>query len=169
MVHALEQRDPDRVVQWVEHLREAIGDLESVTTREREEDRHRYLVFRFASGLEAPSWLVSDGTMRLLALTLLAYVPGMEGIFLIEEPEDGIHPQAVETVFQSLASVYQGQVLLATHSPVVLSAASLDQVLCFGRDRDGATDVVVGSEHPSLTEWKGTRDLGLLFASGILS
>jgi predicted ATPase len=38
----------------------------------------------------------------LLALTLVAYVPARDRIYLIEEPENGIHPQAVETVFHSL-------------------------------------------------------------------
>jgi predicted ATPase len=115
-----------------------------------------------------PSWLISDGTLRLLALTLLAYLPDTSGVFLIEEPENGIHPRAVETVFQSLSSVYDAQVLLATHSPVVLSVAKPEQVLCFARTPDGATDIVRGSEHPRLREWRGETDLGTLFASGVL-
>ncbi len=45
----------------------------------------------------------------------------MQGIFLIEEPENGIHPKVMETVIQSLTSIYNGQVLIATHSPVVIN------------------------------------------------
>lgn len=168
VVYALEKEHPDRLKEWVQHVREALPDLESITTREREEDRHRYLILRYKSGLEAPSWLVSDGTLRLLALTLLAYLPDLSGIYLIEEPENGIHPRAVETVFQSLSSVYGAQVLMATHSPVVLGLAEPEQLLCFARDNQGATDIVRGSEHPFLKEWKGGMDLGTLFASGVL-
>lgn len=73
----------------------------------------------YRNGLQAPSWLVSDGTLRFLALTLLAYLPDPAGPYLIEEPENGIHPRNVETVFESLSSVYDAQVLLATHSPGV--------------------------------------------------
>jgi predicted ATPase len=169
VVHALEREHPDRLGRWIEHLREALPDLEGVTTQEREEDRHRYLVLRYRSGLEAPSWLVSDGTLRLLALTVLAYMPDLTGIHLIEEPENGVHPRAVETVFQSLSSVYGAQVLLATHSPVVVRMAELGQVLCFGRDSNGATDLVPGTEHPRLRDWKGSIDMGTLLAAGILS
>ena len=50
----------------------------------------------------------------MLALTILAYLPDIEGTLLIEEPENGIHPKAIETVFQSLSSVYNAQVLLRT-------------------------------------------------------
>lgn len=169
VVHALESAHPERFAQWIRHVREALVDLESITTREREEDRHRYLVLRYANGLEAPSWLVSDGSLRLLALTLLAYVPDLQGLYLIEEPENGIHPRAVETVFQSLSSVYGAQVLLATHSPVIASMAGLDQILCFARTPDGATDLVAGAQHPRLRDWKGSFDLGTLLAAGVLA
>jgi len=169
VVHALEKEHPDVLASWIAHVREALPDLQSVSTHEREEDRHRYVVLHYANGLKAPSWLASDGTLRLLALTLLAYVPGLTGTYLIEEPENGIHPRAVETVFQSLCSVYGAQVLLATHSPVVLSIANLDQVLCFARDSAGATDVVPGRMHPRLRDWQGDVDLGSLLASGVLS
>lgn len=157
-----------RFDQWIAHVRTALPDLKSVKTIQRAEDRHRYLVLEYENGLKVPSWLVSDGTLRLLALTLLAYLPDVEGVFLVEEPENGIHPRAVETVFQSLSSVYQAQVLLATHSPVILSTAKLDQILCFAKTSEGATDVVRGSEHPRLKEWKGETDLGTLFATGVL-
>lgn len=168
VVHRLENEDPTRLSEWVEHLREALPDLESVSTREREEDRSRYLVLRYRTGLEAPSWLISDGTLRLMALTLLAYAQDVSGVYLIEEPENGIHPRAVETVVQSLSSVYGAQVLLATHSPVIVSQVRLEDVLCFARSADGATDIVNGREHPLLKEWKGAVDLGTLLAGGVL-
>jgi predicted ATPase len=168
VLHALETDSPESHREWVQHVREALPDVEAITTREREEDRHRYLVLRYRGGLEAPAWLVSDGTLRLLALTLLAYLPDLTGIYLIEEPENGIHPRAVETVFQSLSSVYRAQVLLASHSPVVASMGDLEDILCFARTPEGATDVVPGREHPQLREWRGSLDLGTLLAAGVL-
>jgi predicted ATPase len=168
VIDTLEKKQRRRLAEWIEHVRTALADLKAVKTVEREEDRHRYLLLEFENGLRVPSWLLSDGTLRMLALTLLAYLPESGGIFLIEEPENGIHPRAVETVFQSLTSVYNAQILLATHSPVVLSVAKPDQVLCFAKTAEGATDIVRGSEHPRLREWKGETDLGTLFAGGVL-
>ena len=74
----------------------------------------------------------------------------------------------METVFQSLSGVYEGQVLCASHSPVVLGLAAPSQLLCFAKDDAGATDIVVGSEHPRLRDWQGQLDLGVLFAAGVL-
>ena len=164
----LRQDDPARHAAWIAHLRTALPDLEDIEAVERPEDRHCYMVYRYAGGLSVPSWLVSDGTLRLTGLTLPAYLPGLEGVFLVEEPENGIHPKAVATVFDSLSSVYGAQVLMATHSPVVLNAANTEDVLCFARDDAGATDIVSGTEHPHLQAWRGDADLGTLLAAGVL-
>lgn len=162
------RKNRDRFDRWIAHVKTAIPDIEDVVTIEREEDKHRYLRVHFSTGLRAPSWVLSDGTLRLLALTLLAYIEEPGRVFVIEEPENGIHPQAVETVFQSLSSAYDSQILCASHSPVVLSLAKPDQVLCFARSREGATDVVRGDQHPNLKDWKYGADLGTLFATGVL-
>ncbi len=154
--------------EWVDHLRTSLPDLETVGTIERPEDRQRYILLRYRDGLEVPSWLVSDGTLRLLALTLLAYAPNLRGIFLIEEPENGIHPRAVETVFEALSQVDQAQVLCASHSPLLVGLASPDILLCFARSHNSATAIVRGREHPRLKEWRGEVDLGTYFASGVL-
>jgi len=122
----------------------------------------------YKQNLRVPSWLVSDGTLRLLALTVLAYIEPGDAMNLIEEPENGLHPQAVQTVFQSLSSTYQAQVLVATHSPVFLRLAKPEQVLCFSRTPSGATDLVAGSEHPKLRDWQGEVTLADFFAAGVL-
>ena len=164
------RRDAERFSGWLDHVRTALEDVVDIDTVEREEDRHRYLVVRYSNGAEVPSWLVSDGTLRLLALTIPAYLNDLDDVFLIEEPENGIHPRAIETVIQSLSSIYGGQVLIATHSPVALNLLEPKQVLCFAKDSTGATDIVAGHLHPALQEWRrGEPDLGVLFAAGILS
>jgi predicted ATPase len=164
----LQSKQPARVDEWVRHVRIALPDLEAVRTVLREDDRHRYLKLAYEGGLEIPSWMASDGILRLLALTLPAYLSQLKNVYLIEEPENGIHPRAVDTMYQSLSSVYDAQILMATHSPVILSAAKLDDVLCFAKTDDGATDIVSGNEHPELADWRGEVNLGTLFASGVL-
>ena len=168
VVARLQQEEPARYHDWIAHLQTALPDLVDITTIERPEDKHCYMAYQYEGGLSVPSWLVSDGTLRLTALTLPAYLVDLRGIYLIEEPENGIHPSAVATAYDSLSSMYSAQVLLATHSPVVLNAAKVDDVLCFGKDEDGSTDIVLGSEHPRLIEWRGSDNLGTLLAAGVL-
>ncbi|MFH1922173.1 MAG: ATP-binding protein [Planctomycetota bacterium] len=164
----LQRESPERLHNWVEHLQTALPDLVRVTTIERPEDRHRHLSLEYRDGLTVPSWMVSDGTLRLLALTLPAYFLDFQSVLLVEEPENGLHPLAIETVYQSLSSVYDGQVLLVTHCPLLVAVAKPSEVLCFSRDSEGATQIVSGDRHPRLSDWRGEVDLGTLFASGVL-
>lgn len=168
VIAELERKSPEKHKQWIEHLRTALPDLVNITTIERPEDRHRYVLLVYREGLKVPSWMASDGTLRLLALTLPAYLEGFKGIYLVEEPENGIHPLAIETMFQSLSSVYDSQVLVATHSPIVLGIAELKDVLCFRKDEAGGTNAIAGTGHPELRDWHGEVNLGTLFASGVL-
>ena len=153
---------------WLRHVRAALPEIEDIRVVEREDDRHCYLMLRYESGVEVPSWMLSDGTLRLLALTLPAYLPDTGKVYLMEEPENGLHPGVMEDVYDALCSVYGSQVLLATHSPVFLSRVDLEQVLCFGKDADGATDVVPARAHPGLKDWQGSPNLSVFFAAGVL-
>jgi hypothetical protein len=168
VVENLQKRHPRQLERWVQHLRTVLPEIQRVTVKEREEDRYRYLVVENQDGKALPSWLLSDGTLRLFALTLLAYLPEEKGIYMVEEPENGIHPRALEAVYQSLSSVYEGQVLCATHSPIFLNLGKPKELLCFARTESGATSVVSGDQHPRLKAWREKVLLGDLLASGIL-
>ena len=162
------KKQKKRYSQWIEHVRTALPDIEEIDVVQREEDKHKYIRINYANNGKIPSWLVSDGTLRLLALTITAYLPSFEGAYLIEEPENGIHPKALETVYQSLSSVYHAQILLASHSPIILSMVKLPDLLCFAKTTDGTTDIVSGNKHPVLQNWKERMNLSDLFAGGIL-
>ena len=167
-VEGLHRANQGLFEQWIGHVRTALPDVTSVDTVERPEDKFRYLRVTYRTGLIAPSWTVSDGTLRLLALTLVGYLDAPDQTWLVEEPENGIHPQAVECVYQALSSAFGSQVLLASHSPVLLSLPEPKDILCFARTTEGATDVVRGDAHPRLVDWRRETDLGTLFASGVL-
>jgi predicted ATPase len=162
------QQNPQRFEWWIKHLQTILEDLQDVNVAERPEDRSYYLVITYRNGLSVPAWLLSDGTLRLLALTLIAYLPNKDQVFIIEEPENGIHPKAIEAVFKALSSVYDGQVFMATHSPLVLALAELKDLLIFAKAESGATAVVRGPEHPILREWQKETSLETLFAAGVL-
>ncbi len=169
VVRQLREKEPQRFRRWLAHVQVALPNIEDITVREREVDRFLYLEARFREGMRLPSWMLSDGTLRFLALTLLAYLPTSDAIYLIEEPENGIHPKALELVFQSLSSVYEGQVLMATHSPLLLQLAEPKDLLCFALTPKGATDIVRGDQHPKLKEWRREVSLGELLAAGVLA
>ena len=168
IVDRFRANDPVAYEEWLGHLRTAIPEIEVVEVVKRPEDRHAYLRLRYRSGLSAPSWSLSDGTLRLLALTLPSYLRQSRPLSVIEEPEHGIHPMALDALYASLSSAYGSQVFAATHSPVLLKMAQPEEVLCFAQDASGATDIVRGDRHPLLADWRGSVDTTLLFATGVI-
>ena len=166
---ALLKQDQDRFEWWMRHMRSALSGFKSLKIIDREDDRHKYLMVDYENGLEVPSWKTSDGTLRFITLTILANLPDANGTYLIEEPENGIHPGALEELFNSLSCVYDAQVLVATHSPEIVAVCNIDQLRIFGKTEDGEVDITPGNDHPRLREWQSGVDLGTFFASGILA
>lgn len=167
-VWRLQDKPPEAMEAWTSHVRTALPDVCKIESVLQQWDNRRFVRIQYENGVQVPAWILSEGTLRLLALTILAYLPDFRGLYLIEEPENGVHPAALETIYQSLSSVYNAQVLVATHSPVLLSMARPEQILCFSKTREGTT-IIRGSEHPALKEWQGEVSLGTMVASGILS
>lgn len=165
-------RDEVAYRQWVRHVADAVGGLANIDTWERPEDKVVVLraVFDGAHDAPVPSWLLSDGTLRLMALSLLCFAeePDVPGLYLIEEPENGLHPLAIQSVFDSLSQLRTTQVFVATHSPVFLAHTTLEQALVFRRTPTGAAQVTRGAEVAELHDWKGRVQLCDVFASGVL-
>lgn len=75
--------------------------------------------------------LTSDGSLRFFALATLLNLPSemLPDVVMLDEPELGLHPAAVEIVggmIQSLAA--ERQVIVATQSPLLVSAFDLDEI-----------------------------------------
>ncbi len=165
---SLQQETPDQFAAWKEHVAIALPQVTDIEAVEREEDHHAYFRVTYHGGHVVTSSGLSDGTLRVLALTLLTYLQRPPRLLLVEEPENGIHPQAIETVLEALSSMQESQVLVSSHSPVVVANVELDQLLAARLGRNGAATVVPGPQHPRLVGWKESLDLGTLFAAGIL-
>jgi len=166
-IHEVQETHPKNFEDWTSHVRTALPDVCKIESMLQQGDNQRFVRIQYENGVQVPSWMLSEGTLRLLALTILAYLPDFHGVYMIEGPENGVHPAALETIYQSLSSVYNAQVLVATHSPVLLSMAKPEQILCFSKTSEG-TKIIRGSEHPALKEWQGEVSLGTMVASGIL-
>ena len=78
------------------------------------------------------SWIpwsyLSDGTKRLFYLiTQIAFQE--DGLILVEEPELGIHPHQLHQLMQFIKEQSeQKQIIVSTHSPIVLDALRADEL-----------------------------------------
>jgi len=71
------------------------------------------------------SRIVSEGTLRVLALCSIAVNPWAKGLIAFEEPENGVHPRRLELIAQLLLSLAMQpgrQVIVTTHSALFCDA-----------------------------------------------
>ncbi len=164
----LKNHDLDRYTAWEDHVKTALPNINSIDVVERADDHYAYLKVTYTGGYEVTSSGLSYGTLHILALTVLPYLLNPPAMICIEELENGIYPKAIESVLQSLSSLYDSQILISTHSPIVLAHVDLDAVIAMRSDQNGSVQAVPGHQHPMLEDWRGKIDLGTLFAAGIL-
>jgi predicted ATPase len=168
MILDLQQKHADMFDLWVSHAQTALPHLKHIEAIRREDGFHAYLQATYDGEYTVPSSGLSAGTLRILALTILPYLSNPPDIVCLEEPENGIHPRAIESILESLSSLYDSQVLLATHSPIVLASTALPSVIVMQSEESGDRKAIAGNSHPRLEGWHGEIDLGSLFAAGIL-
>ena len=99
-------------------------------------------------GIRFSSRIVSEGTLRVLALCALSVNPWNGSLLAFEEPENGVHPRRVELIAKMLTSLaldHRRQVVVTTHSPLFCDAVlrearsrSTDDIGLFNVRRDGA-------------------------------
>lgn len=82
---------------------------------------------------------LSDGSIRFIALATLLLQPNdtMPAVIIIDEPELGLHPYAIDQLNEMIkdASVH-AQIIVATQSPAILDGFSADDVIVIERDAE---------------------------------
>jgi predicted ATPase len=111
---------------------------------EEDQPRNRYVVWaKTQDGRTFSSRVLSDGTLRLLALATLKNDPLHRGVLCFEEPENGVHPFRLKNMVELLRELTTDfsdpdqvneplrQLLINTHSPVLVSQYGVWQGLLF--------------------------------------
>lgn len=124
---------------------------------------------------ERDASLLSDGTLRVLAIAA-AMLSAPEGsLVVIEEIDNGVHPSRAHHLLQQIqriASQRSLRVLLSTHNPAMLDAlpdsAVPEVVFCYRHPEDGASRLVRLADVPDYPELIAQGSLGHLMTSGTL-
>ena len=104
----------------------------------------------FAQEKDLPSFLISDGTVNIMALVVALYFQDQKAFAIFEEPERNIHPYLISRVMSMFKEVSRTkQILTTTHSPEVVKHAGLESILLVSRDENGASRITkpANSEH----------------------
>ena len=128
---------PDGVLSDIAaELNSLIGGVTRLDARLHPASREYRFDLTMRDGLPFSSRVVSDGTLRVLALLTLLHDRRHRGLICFEEPENGVHPARIRQLVQCLRDMVSNpaedlpvdkpaplsQLLLNSHSPVVLAA-----------------------------------------------
>ena len=110
---------------------------------------------------------ISDGTIRLLALMVIAQLGAKNGALIaIEEPENGVHPHLCEhlvSVFRETSG--ESQVIATTHNPAFLDHLEPHEVLLCGKV-DGFTRIRPADTCEEIKSFQKHFTLGELWVQG---
>lgn len=115
--------------------------------------------------------VISDGVLLYMGLTTVAHLVGPNSLLIIEEPENGIHPRRLKALLEQIRAIGKRgtQVILTTHSPILLDEFSddPDSIVVFDRDKDG-THVSQPTPEQLKEVLNGDFGLGSLWFSGAI-
>jgi predicted ATPase len=137
MIARMKRDDPrawQRVMGTMRRIVPTLEDVEVAPTH----DRRLALSFREEGvGRAWTSEEVSDGTVQCLALFAALNEKGIP-LLVFEEPENSLHPAVLRAFVDACRALVDVQVILTTHSPVLLSYVEPSEVTVVWR-MDGRT------------------------------
>ncbi len=85
---------------------------------------------------EVPGWLLSTGTLRILALVACLRHPEPPPLLVVEEVENGLDPRTLNMLVEEIRAALEigkTQVILTTHSPYLLDLLDLSHLVVVER------------------------------------
>lgn len=112
----------------------------------------------------------SFGTVRVLALLAMLHDPNPPPLTCVEEIDHGLHPYALDVIVERLREASRvTQILVATHSPVLVNRLRADELVICERAADGSSKIpAVCPDEVRRIAGAGELQLGELWFSGTL-
>ncbi len=156
VLYRLSKTDPYLVTRIAQRLASLVPGIKEFKVHNNEYSGVYEVWVLTTAGQRFPLRLLSEGTLRLLALCVLAFDDKQHGVLGLEEPENGVHPGLLKRVAELLRDlstnepVAEGeapwplrQVIVNTHSPGLIKA-------CL---EAAAADAGTADGKPALTVW----------------
>jgi predicted ATPase len=162
------------MIEALQYIVPYVANVRSDITKDLVERRSLIqLTERFGSGRDVPlpGWVLSGGTLRLLALLAALRHPEGPSVLFIEELENGLDPRAIGFVVDEIRSAISSgdkQVILTTHSPYLLDKLSLEHIVTVERSDGGSPVFRRPAEEVELQQWASEFAPGSLYSMGML-
>ena len=125
-----------------------------------------FLDFKGAS--DVPAHAASEGTLISLALLTALCSPNRPQLFLLDNIDQSLHPQAQMELMRELKLLLDRfpmvQLVATTHSPYILDELDPADIRVFALRQDGSVACRSLSEHPQAEKMRGVLTAGQLWS-----
>ncbi len=124
-------------------------------------------VFLHEGRFSIPATRLSDGTLRFLCLAAILCHPTPPPLICIEEPELGLHPDALPALAKLLREASEcTQLIVTTHSDLLVDEFGDDPEAIVTFEKDGETTRMQRLDAGRLNAWLKKYTLGQMRQSG---
>jgi len=110
---------------------------------------------------------LSDGTLRFICLATALLQPDLPSTILIDEPELGLHPYALNVLASLMRSASaKTQIIVSTQSVSLVNQFEVEDLLIV--EREGRETVIKHVDSQKLEEWLEEYSLGELWEKNVL-
>lgn len=166
-IRKLDQNVFDGIVETLQYILPYARDLQPALTSELE----RTVYLQMTEGeFKVPGWLLSTGTLRIVALLALLRHSTLPPLIVIEEIENGLDPRTIHLLVDEVRNAIESgrtQVILTTHSPYLLDLLDLSQIVLVDRV-NGEPTFTRPADRESLQEWGKDFSPGRLYTMDLL-
>lgn len=158
----LKREHPDHYFRIQETVRQVAPFFAEFDLRELEQGQTQLLWKDRHSDLVYYPFQLSDGTMRYICLATLLLQPSPPSTIIVDEPELGLHPYAIELLSSLLQeAATRSQIIISTQSSLLLDQFEPRQIIV-ANHRDGET-VLERLDSQRLVGWLEEYTLGQLW------
>ena len=110
---------------------------------------------------------LSDGSIRFICLATALLQPNPPSTLIIDEPELGLHPEAIRLLGELIKSAaWRTQVIIATQSPLLLDQFGIEDIVVVNRQDDQS--VFERLNQKDFDEWLEDYTTGELWAKNVI-
>jgi predicted ATPase len=160
-----------RIVEYIRYIEPQFGDFSlepnelnadyiSLNWKEKGEGQYLFGVHQ-----------ISDGSLRFMALAALLLQPPekLPDVIIIDEPELGLHPLAIDLLGSMIDNASKNaQVIVATQSPRLIDSFSARNILVAEHDLNNKCSIFKSLDTDTLAAWLEEYNLSQLWEKNIL-